>query len=86
VINTFDPQAVIIGGKIGVARELIFEQLQQQTSQRLMPRGAKSAAILFSKLNSDAPLIGAFSLVLHELFQNPAFQAEPERSVNPIFG
>jgi predicted NBD/HSP70 family sugar kinase len=86
VINTFDPQAVIIGGKIGVARELIFEQLQQQTSQRLMPRGAKSAAILFSKLNSDAPLIGAFSLVLHELFQNPAFQAEPERSVNHIFG
>ena len=81
VINTFDPQAVLLGGKVGIAKDLIYEQLKRQTFQRLMPRGEKSASIRFSELNSDAPLIGAFSLVLHELFQNPAFHANPEMSV-----
>jgi predicted NBD/HSP70 family sugar kinase len=75
VINSFDPEAVLLGGKIGVAKELIYEQLKQQTFQRLMPRGEKGASIQFSELNSDAPIIGAFSLVLQELFQNPAFHA-----------
>ena len=80
VINSFDPEAVLLGGKIGVAKELIYEQLKQQTFQRLMPRGEKGASIQFSELNSDAPIIGAFSLVLRELFQNPAFHANLEFS------
>jgi len=80
VINSFDPEAVLLGGKIGVAKELIYEQLKQQTFQRLMPRGEKGASIHFSELNSDAPIIGAFSLVLQELFQNPAFHANLDMS------
>ena len=80
VINSFDPEAVLLGGKIGVAKELIYEQLKQQTFQRLMPRGEKITNIYFSELNSDAPIIGAFSLVLQELFQNPAFHANLEFS------
>jgi len=81
VINCFDPEAVLLGGKIGVAKELIYEQLKQQIPQRLMYRGGKSVGIHFSELNFDAPLIGAFSLVLHELFQNPAFDANLKMSV-----
>ena len=81
VINSFDPEAVLLGGKIGVAKELIHERLKQQISQRLMYRGEKSVSINFSKLNFDAPLVGAFSLVLHEFFQNPAFDANLEMSV-----
>ena len=81
VINSFDPEAVLLGGKIGVAKELIHERLKQQISQRLTYRGEKSVNINFSKLKSDATLIGAFSLVLHEFFQNPAFDANLEMSV-----
>jgi len=81
VINTFDPEAVLLGGKIGAAEELILEPLKQQISQRLMYRGEKSVSICFSELKSDATLIGAFSLVLHEFFQNPAFNANLEMSV-----
>ena len=78
VINSFDPEAVLLGGKIGVAKELICERLKQGTFERLMPRGEKITNIYFSELNSDAPIIGAFSLVLHELVQNPAFHANLE--------
>jgi glucokinase-like ROK family protein len=81
VINSFDPEAVLLGGKIGVAKELIHERLRKQISQRLMVRGGKNVSIHFSELNSDAPLIGAFSLVLHEFFQNPVFDANLEMSV-----
>lgn len=81
VINCFDPEAVLLGGKIGVAKELILEQLEQQISQRLMYRGGKNVSINFSKLYSDAPLVGAFSLVLDEFFQNPVFDATLEMSV-----
>lgn len=73
VINTFDPETVVIGGRMGKAVEIILDDLQREVSRRLMPRGEHDVLITLSELQEDAPLIGAFSLVLRELFQNPEF-------------
>jgi hypothetical protein len=37
--------------------------------------------VIFSELKSEAPIIGAFSLVLRELFQNPDFRFISRRSL-----
>lgn len=73
VINTFDPETVVIGGRIGKAVEIILQDLRDEVRRRLMPRGDPEVIIALSELKDDAPLIGAFSLVLRELFQNPEF-------------
>jgi N-acetylglucosamine repressor len=72
-INAFDPQAVILGGKIGLASDLILPILRQAVARRAISRGEQEAQVLFSELGTKAPVVGAFSLVLRELFQNPEF-------------
>jgi|SRR3990170_154145 len=81
VINMFDPGAVVLGGKIGLAGDLILPRLKQEVARRLLPRGNKEIPILISELSEDAPIIGAFCLVLRELFHNPDFQRDTALSV-----
>ncbi len=73
IINLYDPETVIIGGKISLIGDLIQNELQDQVNRRVLPRGGQAIPILFSGLNADSSIIGAFSLVLRELFQNPEF-------------
>jgi N-acetylglucosamine repressor len=79
MINLFDPETVIIGGKISLVGDLIQNELQDQVNRRVLPRGGQVIPILFSGLNADSPVIGAFSLVLRELFQNPEFHLKLTR-------
>jgi predicted NBD/HSP70 family sugar kinase len=72
-INAFDPQAVILGGKICLAGDLILPVIQDYVDQRAISRSAQPLPVIMSELGAKAPVIGAFSLVLRELFQNPDF-------------
>ncbi len=73
VINSFDPQAIILGGKISSVGELILPVIQEYVDKRAISRSEQQLPVLISELGENAPLIGAFSLVLRELFQNPEF-------------
>ncbi|MEI7844947.1 MAG: ROK family transcriptional regulator [Chloroflexota bacterium] len=73
VINSFDPQAVILGGKINLAGQLILPVVQEYVNQRAISRTEQQLPVLMSELGENAPVIGAFSLVLRKLFQNPEF-------------
>ena len=73
VINSFDPQAVILGGKINLASQLILPVVQEYVNQRAISRTEQQLPVLMSELGENAPVIGAFSLVLRKLFQNPEF-------------
>jgi len=77
LINTFDPDAVIIGGKVCVAADLLLPAIQEVVEERILPRAQSPVPVMMSELGTEAPLIGAFSLVLRELFQNPEFQPVP---------
>lgn len=73
VINAFDPQAVVLGGKISLAGDLILPIIQEYVDRRAISRSEQQLPVIMSELGANAPVIGAFSLVLRELFQNPEF-------------
>lgn len=73
VVNVFDPQAVVLGGEISYAGDLILPIVQEYVDQRAISHSDQQVQVLLSELGEKAPIIGAFSLVLRELFQNPAF-------------
>jgi len=71
VINTLDPEAVLVGGRISLAGDLVLDKLREIVAQRIMSGGTIAVPIILGELQREAPLIGAFCLVLRELFQNP---------------
>jgi len=73
VVNAFDPQAVVLGGEISLAGDLILPVVQEYIDQRTISHSDQKVRVLMSELGAKAPVVGAFSLVLRELFQNPAF-------------
>ncbi|MFN8487556.1 MAG: ROK family protein [Caldilineaceae bacterium] len=73
VVNAFDPQAVVLGGEISLAGDLILPVVQAYVDQRTISHSDQQVRVLMSELGAQAPVVGAFSLVLRELFQNPAF-------------
>ena len=81
VINAFDPQAIVLGGKIGMAESLILPVIQDYVDRRAISRSQQQCPVIMSDLGADAPLIGAFSLVLRELFQNPEFHLANNGSI-----
>lgn len=72
-INAFDPQAVVLGGKIGLVGDLILPVIQENVERRAISRREQQVPVILSELGANAPVVGAFSLVLRELFQNPEF-------------
>jgi predicted NBD/HSP70 family sugar kinase len=77
LINSFDPEAVVIGGKIALAQDLIADRVNQMVRQRTLSGNALPVPVRFSSLGQEVQIVGAFSLVLRELFQNPV---SPEKS------
>ena len=83
IINTFDPEAIFLGGKYLQAGKLFTDLLQARVDQRTILRNSRPVPILASGMGADAPIIGAISLVLRELFENPATHHVPPRVTAP---
>jgi predicted NBD/HSP70 family sugar kinase len=86
IINTFDPEAVIIGGRLSQLGDILLQRLEPRVIERAMSHGAAAVKILVSILGYEAPTIGAFSLVLRELFQNPDFHPIKFPGDVPLYG
>jgi N-acetylglucosamine repressor len=69
ICNMIDPQAIVIGGQISLLEDLIQVPLLERMSASNL--SGTTPPVLFSKLRQDAPIIGAFSLVLRELYRDP---------------
>jgi N-acetylglucosamine repressor len=70
VVNSFDPEAVILGGRLTLAEDLVVERLQEIVADRAMANESRPVSVRLSALRSEAAVIGAYSLVLRELFQH----------------
>ena len=79
VVNAFDPEAIVIGGKIALAQDIIGPVITQTIQQRSLNGSTAPVPVCFTSLGQEAQIIGAFSLVLRELFQNPAVAREGVR-------
>jgi glucokinase len=62
LVNVFDPQAVVIGGGLGVAGGLYWEGLEASTRKHIWSEVSREVPILKAVLGEDAGLVGAASV------------------------
>lgn len=70
LINIFNPEMIIIGGKIGVAENYIIDPLQISLNKYAISRIKRDCQIVTSKLRGKAALLGAFALVIDKIFED----------------
>ncbi|WP_191089579.1 MULTISPECIES: ROK family transcriptional regulator [Paenibacillus] len=59
LINSFNPELIVIGGPLSEAREWLGEPLRRVVSERTLPYHKRELTIAFSKLGSRGTMIGA---------------------------
>jgi glucokinase len=62
LVNVFDPQAVIIGGGLGVSGGLYWEMLEHSAKEHIWSEVSREVLIQKAKLGIDAGLVGAASV------------------------
>lgn len=68
LINSFNPELIVIGGALSEAEEWLGEPLRRVVAERTLPYHKQQLEITFSKLGSRGTMIGAgFSAVMHFL-------------------
>jgi len=67
LINLFNPQAVVIGGGVSQAGDALFEIIRATVNKRVIPRHRDAVYILPVTHGANAAVMGAVSLVLHEV-------------------
>ncbi|SHF09526.1 ROK family protein [Clostridium fallax] len=65
-VVTFDPEAVIIGGGVSKAGEIVFEKVREVVNTRCFKTMAENCKILPAGLGTDAGVIGAVALAIME--------------------
>jgi predicted NBD/HSP70 family sugar kinase len=68
LINSFNPEVIVIGGALSEAEEWLGEPLRRVVAERTLPYHKQQLEITFSRLGSRGTMIGAvFSAVMHFL-------------------
>ena len=68
LIHLFNPELIVLGGKLAKAKQFIMIPIQQTLNQYCIPRLRETTDIQISNLNEKAGLLGAVSLVLENIF------------------
>lgn len=71
IINTFNPELVIIGNTLSLAKELILDEILKEVEAKSLVYRYSKTKITTSKLEFQAGAVGAVSLVISELFAYP---------------
>jgi glucokinase len=78
LINTFNPQKVVLGGYVAQAFEFLLPVIQRTVHERALRWPREAADIVVATYLNDASLIGAVATVYGQILSNPnrAFQAK----------
>lgn len=76
VVNSLDPQRVIVGGALAQAGDLVFGPIRETLDRLLSPVLRANIEVAPGTLGERAGVIGAFSLVLHHAFSPPLQHGE----------
>ena len=71
-INVIDPEAVVFGGKFALLEPFLDESVQTELRGRIFANPIRCVPFLFGTLADETPLLGAYALVLSDLFQSPS--------------
>lgn len=66
IVNTFDPEMVIIGGGVSKAGNIVFDKVKEVVNIRAFKAMAEACKIVPAGLGTDAGVIGAVALALLE--------------------
>lgn len=75
VINTYDPEAVIVGRELARAGALLFDPMRDIIRQRAFRRTDRQVLVIEDKFNASTPLLGAASLILGRFLSDGEFLA-----------
>lgn len=67
-LNLFNPEAVVIGGRLSQAGEVFLDAVQRSALSRTMRINAERTRIELSTLGSEAGVLGAGAMLLDHLF------------------
>ena len=79
VIQLFNPELIILGGKMAKARQYITIPMQQAINTYCMTQIREKASIQVSELGTDASILGVTSMVLENYFDQQIAQAVPNK-------
>lgn len=70
LIQLFNPELIILGGKIAEAKQFITIPIQQSVNTYCMTQLRESASIALSKLGKDAGILGSVATVMENIFES----------------
>jgi glucokinase-like ROK family protein len=78
LINTFNPQKVVLGGYVTQAHEFLLPVIQKTVQERALRWPREAAEIVVATYLNDASLMGAVATVYGQILSNPnqAFKAK----------
>lgn len=69
LIQLFNPELIILGGKIAEAKEYITTPIQQSINKYCMEQLREQTEIALSNLGSDADILGSVAVVMERIFE-----------------
>ena len=71
ILHLFNPEAVIIGGEMAEAEDLILNTIRQKLNKYAMFQLKKDTQIILSVLHQKSGLLGAIPVVMSNIFVVP---------------
>jgi predicted NBD/HSP70 family sugar kinase len=68
LLHLFNPEAIIIGGDMAEAGDLLLNTLQQKLNKYVMVQIKKDSKVILSELHQKAGLLGAIPVVMSNRF------------------
>jgi predicted NBD/HSP70 family sugar kinase len=79
LVNTLNPQCVILGGSLASVFALAPRQVERALHANSMPRGVRGPRLCPPELGDDSPLLGSAELAFAPLLSDPAAVAAAHR-------
>lgn len=84
LLNLVNPGRVILGGHLTEAGSLVLEPLREAMAQRALWSSVEGSGVVVSPLGDRSVALGAATLLLQGLLEDPLSLLEPAPSVEPL--
>lgn len=71
LLNIFNPNLVVLGGKLSLASDFILPEAHRELSARTLSWALENTRIAVAKFGSDAVIVGGIAAVFQEVLTNP---------------
>ncbi|MBP1990057.1 ROK family transcriptional regulator [Paenibacillus eucommiae] len=76
IINTYNPEMIVIGGRIALAQQWLMTPMQAEITKRSHPYPLQQLHVQFSELGSKAAVLGACSFAISSFFSSNKVMVE----------